>query len=227
MWCRCFKGGQCNEWRVAVYSPTVSVARRGANPRSKPLKTAESKKFKLYHASKIVSIVLLSLLLLAWPLSFFFEFRVAVESWQGYKNGYIIIVRRGAIRLVIYFPTQAPPPNALVPPFRPNFELNSLEHQRNGVSWAYDQNPGNGLWFHFESQLTRFISKPLYREMIVPIWFIALFLAVPLIYAYKRPAWRRQRLARQGRCIHCGYDLRASGERCPECGAMVHLEPGN
>lgn len=35
---------------------------------------------------------------------------------------------------------------------------------------------------------------------------------------FQRAIHRRER-AREGRCPVCGYDLRASGERCPECGA--------
>jgi hypothetical protein len=38
----------------------------------------------------------------------------------------------------------------------------------------------------------------------------------PLLWA--RGRLRRRRWRKQGRCRHCGYDLRGSPERCPECG---------
>ena len=48
---------------------------------------------------------------------------------------------------------------------------------------------------------------------VVPI----LLSAVPALLAAGR--WNRRRLlARHGLCPGCGYDLRASPERCPECG---------
>jgi 4-amino-4-deoxy-L-arabinose transferase-like glycosyltransferase len=48
---------------------------------------------------------------------------------------------------------------------------------------------------------------------------IVLF-ALPGLFALKR-RWQFGRRRRGGRCVACGYDLRASAERCPECGAAV------
>jgi hypothetical protein len=53
----------------------------------------------------------------------------------------------------------------------------------------------------------------------VPYWFpMVLSLPAPLIAA--RRFLRRWRRHPEGRCPVCGYDLRASPERCPECGSI-------
>jgi hypothetical protein len=47
-------------------------------------------------------------------------------------------------------------------------------------------------------------------------YLVVLFLALPTLRL--RALVRRRRRGHHGRCIACGYDLRATPGRCPECG---------
>ncbi len=55
------------------------------------------------------------------------------------------------------------------------------------------------------------------RFWAVPMWLPCLLLAI-LPVAWLREVYRRRQLQRTGKCTACGYDLRASPGRCPECG---------
>lgn len=68
-----------------------------------------------------------------------------------------------------------------------------------GFGWASDDRPSHS-----------------YRGLEAPYWSLAAMTACPLILRLSRTL--RSRLRRKGFCPSCGYDLRASPDRCPECG---------
>lgn len=63
-----------------------------------------------------------------------------------------------------------------------------------------------------------------YRNLAVPTWLLLLISAIlPALWTIItfRAVRRRRRAARLHLCPHCSYDLRASTDRCPECGTLI------
>ena len=56
----------------------------------------------------------------------------------------------------------------------------------------------------------------------VPLWPLAVGAALLLLWT--RRMQKRPRRVKPGYCAICGYDLRATPERCPECGAIPKME---
>jgi hypothetical protein len=54
----------------------------------------------------------------------------------------------------------------------------------------------------------------------VQFWLLAILTGVFPLFWFVR-YWRNRTRLSGGRCAHCGYDLRATPERCPECGTAA------
>jgi hypothetical protein len=90
-----------------------------------------------------------------------------------------------------------------------------------GMSWDW---PKESIWNHlgfwYFNEYYQFQEYARRVFMVAcPYWLPALALLVlPVLRAR---SWRRDRLRmRRGLCVRCAYDLRATPERCPECGAV-------
>jgi hypothetical protein len=60
----------------------------------------------------------------------------------------------------------------------------------------------------------------LHRQEITFAFIGALVGQIIILVLVVRPVARRRMRERMGLCVQCGYDLRGSPDRCPECGGI-------
>jgi hypothetical protein len=97
-----------------------------------------------------------------------------------------------------------------------------------GFKFSHESHPISGYPY---PHIYRFHSGSSYANhdhfedatLIFPLWIPIAFTAVlPAITIWVSLRRRRSEFRlRNGLCVNCGYDLRSSPERCPECGAVV------
>jgi hypothetical protein len=76
----------------------------------------------------------------------------------------------------------------------------------------------------WDEDATRIVCLTQHDAISAPWWFITLLTALlPAVQGSRcLGRWCRRRRYPAGLCPTCGYDLRASRERCPECGSPIH-----
>lgn len=77
---------------------------------------------------------------------------------------------------------------------------------------------------HGPARDVRFVRGKTFWQVRCPLW--AVTGAFSLLPAVRLTAWalrrrRRRRDVAENRCPACGYDLRATPDRCPECGTVI------
>ena|SRR2546421_6644034 len=121
--------------------------------------------------------------------------------WEGVvgSHRYTLVTARAGLRLWI-----TPPDPAAI--------------YQQGVSIGNANDPAALKVLDFAGLSVRGSGSPLNTRMItVPFWLFAAVAAIPSLFALRRKVHER-RCRLRARCASCGYDLRASPDRCPECG---------
>jgi len=94
----------------------------------------------------------------------------------------------------------------------------------------------NGAWYQVGNLYSRslapigdedltFIEAPGTYDLwvIIPFWLPVLVFGISPgigVFRFVRTRRRRKYRSSHGLCAHCGYDLRATPDRCPECGSV-------
>jgi hypothetical protein len=97
---------------------------------------------------------------------------------------------------------------------KPLLQLRSQgwEHRVQRVAADIDGRP------HFSRDKASTEPLIIYTQLSVPNWMLLVAFAVlPVVWLIRR---RARHWALVGRCRQCGYDLRATPDRCPECGSL-------
>jgi hypothetical protein len=97
---------------------------------------------------------------------------------------------------------------------------------RNGFGGSGGFGSNEPLWrrigFDYYSDYSGRFGQPAGVYLKFPQWLPTTLAALWLLITLSRP-WRFIRKSNSGSCPACGYDLRATPNRCPECGHVPNL----
>jgi len=176
---------------------------------------------RVFSVPAIISLVLMAAVLVFWHRGF--RVRDSMElDWADKQGRFDVTNSRGALTSIWRAPSS-----------KLDFFIEWPRLDRNHWSaWSTPQ-PLDGAvpfetvhyygtpptWHTFGGAI--YVGGPGILSLTIPIWWLLPALAVLPGVGLLNLAQKRRRHA-SGLCIHCGYDLRHSPDRCPECGSAVH-----
>jgi hypothetical protein len=162
----------------------------------------------LFNAATVLSLVLGAATLLLWRLSYPFGDEPCCVSLG--RSCFVISSFEGSIGF------------GIITSYRPADEPSSLRivaHWNDVDSASTGARPtGRILLVPFGDEATHHRDGTLitrHRTLFIPHWWLLIVLGILPIQWLRR---RRRSEGRAGCCVQCGYDLRATPDRCPECG---------
>ena len=129
---------------------------------------------------------------------------------------------RGEISFGSWHETWSPTLDAPQPPFATTSEIDVGKHWFCSGETAY-YDPKNKTGFAIYDVHGNIDGYIFFNSgLALPAYFVSFLLAIPAMVCIVRTIrkLRDRRLANSGICVKCGYDLRATPDRCPECGTI-------
>jgi hypothetical protein len=191
---------------------------------------------RVFNALAVVSLVLCVLTVIIWIDGLFKPFHL--QRINTHANGWTsqsVLSRSGYLELSweqTFLPNPSayvfPKPGVTLSPERPGPLWRVAEYVAgtDHTGWSY-----SAIVYTHRQDLAPFnpneppaTSKRIDSSLLlVPDWLLVLLL-LPLPLMQLNEAMKRRTRWRSMHCVECGYDLRATPDRCPECGTIARAE---